>query len=164
MKTHAKRDSLFGIVRIPGIVGSCFPCLDFQPKHNLFFPNPQLELLKHKYKTFQNTDQRYPWYCSSGPSTANIRTSGYPFYDCTGTVYFALVVEFMGWDRPLDLWDGIPPGISSRRVTAALGRPQKFHRKVPGRSQWDPSRNPQMMVTQRGRRLKILKMSFWRII
>jgi hypothetical protein len=64
------------------------------------------------------------------------------------------------WDGipPLDLWDGIPPAISSRRVTAALGRPQKFHRKVPGpggRSQWDPSRNPQMMgVAQRGR-LKI---------
>ena len=41
----------------------------------------------------------------------------------------------MGWDPPLDLWDGIPPGISSRRVTAALGRPKKFPRKVPpGRS------------------------------
>jgi len=36
----------------------------------------------------------------------------------------------------VDLWDGIPAAvISSRRVTAALGRPQKFHRKVPGRSQ-----------------------------
>jgi len=58
------------------------------------------------------------------------------FY-CTGTVYFALVVEFVGWDPPLDLWDGIPP---------------------------DPSGNPQMMgVAQRGR-LKFLKMSFWRII
>jgi len=107
---------------------------------------------------------RYRYY-RSGPSTANIRTSGYPFYRyCTGTVYFALVVEFVGWDPPLDLWDGIPPGISSRRVTAALGRPQNVHRKVPGRSQWDPSRNPQMMgVAQRGR-LKFLKMSFWRII
>ena len=67
------------------------------------------------------------------------------------------------WRNPrLDLWDGIPPGISSpSRVTAALGRPQKFHRKVPGRSQQE---SPQMMgVAQRGR-LKFLKMSFWRII
>ena len=32
---------------------------------------------------------------------------------------------FVGWD------DGIPAAISSRRVTAALGRPQKFPRKVP---------------------------------
>ena len=79
----------------------------------------------------------YYRYYRSGPSTVNIRTSGYPSFYCTGTVYFALVVEFVGWDPPLDLWDGIPPGISSsRRVTAAaLGRPQKFHRKVPGRSQ-----------------------------
>ena len=29
-----------------------------------FFVNPQLELLKHKYKKFQNIDQRYPWVCS----------------------------------------------------------------------------------------------------
>ena len=76
----------------------------------------------------------YYRYDRSGLSTANIWTSGYPFY-CTGTVYFALVVEFVGWDPPLDLWDGIPPGISSRRVTAAMGRPQKFYRIVPGRSQ-----------------------------
>ena len=140
---------------------------------------------KHKLRidviTYVST--RYRYYRSrSGPSstgTANIRTSGYPEdirsivriqvpvpYCCTGTVYFALVVEFVGWDPPLDLWDGIPPaGISSRRVTAALGRPEKFHRKVPGRSQQrDPSRNPQMMgVAQRGR-LKFLKISFWRII
>ena len=56
---------------------------------------------------------RYRYY-RSGPSTgtANIQTSGYPFYElyryCTGTVYFALVVEFVGWDPrdpPLDLWD-----------------------------------------------------------
>ena len=79
----------------------------------------------------------YRYYCRSGPSTANIRTSGYPSFYCTGTVYFALVVEFVGWDTPLDLWDGIPP---------------------------DPSGNPQMMgVAQRGR-LNFLKMSFWRII
>ena len=39
-----------------------------------------------------------------------------------------------GGGSPVDLWDGIPPpaGISSRsRVTAALGRPQKFPRNVP---------------------------------
>ena len=37
----------------------------------------------------------------------------------------------------MDLWDGIPAAavISSRRVTAALGRPKKFPRKVRGRSQ-----------------------------
>jgi hypothetical protein len=59
----------------------------------------------------------------------------------------------------VDLWDEIPAGISSR-VFAALGRPQKFPRKVPPA---DP-RNPQMMgVAQRGR-LQFLKMSFWRII
>ena len=43
----------------------------------------------------------------------------------------------MGWDPrdpPLDLWDGIPPGISSRRVTAALGRPQS-PRPIPVGSQ-----------------------------
>ncbi len=80
---------------------------------------------------------RYRYYYRSGPGTG-IATSGHQrtFY-CTGTVYFALVVEFVGWDPPLDLWDGIPP---------------------------DPSGNPQMMgVAQRGR-LKFLKKSFWRII
>ena len=67
-----------------------------------------------------------------------------------------------GDGSPVDLWDGIPAAvISSRRVTAALGRPQKFPRKVPRRA--DP-RSPQMMgVAQRGR-LQFLKMSFWRII
>ena len=50
----------------------------------------------------------YRYYCRSGPSTANIRTSGYPFYRyCTGTVYFALVVEFVGWNPPVGFvgWD-----------------------------------------------------------
>ena len=110
----------------------------------------------------------YYRYYRSGPVSStggyrNIRTSGRSPY-CTGTVYFALVVDpwdlgspvgFVGWDPS---WD------HCSRVTAALGRPQKFHRKVPGRSQYDRSRSPQMMgVAQRGR-LKFLKMSFWRII
>ena len=76
----------------------------------------------------------------------NIRTSGR-----TGTVYFALVpgVVDPSRDPPLDLWDGIPPGISSRRVTAAaLVARKNFIAKSPA----DPSRNPQMMgVAQRGR-------------
>ncbi len=85
---------------------------------------------KHKLRkdviTYVST--RYRYY-RSGPSTANIRTSGYPFY-CTGTVYFALVVDPR--DPPLDLWDGIPPGISSRRVTAACaGSPAKISSQSP---------------------------------
>ena len=74
------------------------------------------------------------------PGYRNIRTSGRSMLHRYGTVYFALEVDPR--DPPLDLWDGIPPGISSRRVTAALGRPQKFHRKV---CPADPSRNAQMM-------------------
>ena len=85
----------------------------------------------------------YYRYYRSGPSTGyrNIRrTSGYPFY-CTGTVYFALVVDPR--DPPLDLWDGIPPGISSRRGSLLLRWvPRKnFIAKSPA----DPSRSPQMM-------------------
>ena len=92
-------------------------------------------MYQHRQMTLPLLLSVYYRYYRSGPSTGyrNIRTSGYPFY-CTGTVYFALVVDPR--DHPLDLWDGIPPGISSRRwLTAALGRPQKCHRKVPGRSQ-----------------------------
>ena len=83
------------------------------------------------------------YYCTainrSGPSSTgyrNIRTSG----RSTAPLHRYGLLPFAWWWIPgiprLDLWDGIPPGISSRRVTAAaLGRPQKFHRKVPGRSQ-----------------------------
>ena len=114
-------------------------------------------MFQHRQMTLPLLLSVYCRYYRSGPSTGyrNIRTSGYPF-NCTGTVYFALVVDPRDpWDPPLDLWDGIPPGISSRRVTAALGRPQQFHRKVPAADPWDASRNPQMMgVAQRGR-LKI---------
>ena len=104
---------------------------------------------RHKLRTdviITYVSTRYRYY-RSGPSTANIRTSGYPFYCSIGTapVRSTSLCWWNLWDGipgdpPLDLWDGIPPGISSRMVTAALGRPLKFHRKVPGRSQWDPSR------------------------
>ena len=80
----------------------------------------------------------YPTGIVAVPVPAGIATSGHQdvlrLY-CAGTVYVALLVVDPR-DPPLNLWDGIPPaGISGRRVTAALGRPQKFHRKVPGRSQ-----------------------------
>ena len=36
------------------------PLYIFSRITNFVVVNPQLELLKRKYKTFQNTDQRYP--------------------------------------------------------------------------------------------------------
>ena len=41
------------------------PLYIFSGITNLLFVNPQLELLNHKYKNFQNTDQRYPWILGS---------------------------------------------------------------------------------------------------
>ena len=41
----------------------------------------------------------------------------------------------LGSPRGICGMGSIATGISSRRVTAALGRPQKFPRKVPGQSQ-----------------------------
>ena len=84
----------------------------------------------------------YRYYYRSGPSTGyrNIRTSE-DIRRSTAPVRSTSLWWWNLWDGipPLDLWDGIPPAISSRRVTAALGRPQKFHRKVPGA---DPSGIP----------------------
>ena len=58
------------------------------------------------------------------------------------------------WIPGLDLWDGIPAAVvSSRRVTAALGRPEKFPRKVPGA---DP-KNPQMIPVYPGGPAGVIK-------
>ena len=114
----------------------------------------------------------YRYYRTAGPSSTgypNIRTSaGYPFYCQTAPLRRS--TSLWWWIPGVDLWDGIPAAaavISSRsRVTAALGRPKKFPRKVRGRSQEsadDPglSRWPSGPA---GEITKILKMSFWRII
>ena len=78
----------------------------------------------------------YRYYRTGGPSSTgypNIRTSaGYPFYCQTAPLRRS--TSLWWWIPGVDLWDGIPAAavISSRRVTAALGRPKKFPRKVPG--------------------------------
>ena len=52
----------------PGILGSFellssgFPLPRLSAESQIFFGNPQVELLKLTYKNFQNTDQRYPCY------------------------------------------------------------------------------------------------------
>ena len=67
---------------------------------------------------------------------------------------------FVGWDPS---WPGIilwRSAVVERVTAAALGRPQKFHRKVPGRSQQesaDDGCGPAGVI-------EIFKMSFWRII
>ena len=81
--------------------------------------------LKHKLRIDVIT---YIPTLANGP--LNIRTSaGYLFWYILLRRYGLL--RFGGGGSPVDLWDGIPAAISNRGVTAALGRPQQFHRKVP---------------------------------
>ena len=76
---------------------------------------------------------RYRYYRTPpAPAVPGIPTSGHQ-QDIRSTAPVRRSTSLWWWIPGVDLWDGIPAAvISSRRVTAALGRPKKFPRKVPG--------------------------------
>ena len=82
---------------------------------NFFFVNPQLELLKHKYKNFQNIDQRYPWLRPIIP--INIAESTF-LYDCTEPAY-KIRDQYATYPGPILIQLEMPPDVR----TAACDQP-----------------------------------------